>query len=289
MADSTSVAMITVPKQTTMSNGTLLPSFDGCSWLCLDTYKIDSQTAISKGDTGISATKQQWTFRFLMPENFSESIQHTWSDYSSFTSDFASRFVPLAQKVSGAVQGVSNLLSSSSLTSSNTTASQTTDILGTSEGTSVMRFDTALVYQTSQRRRYMFELHFADLGDPYYDVVYPIKMLEYLSSAEVESGFAQITRPYVFQVYTAPSRFLYLRYAALESILPTYQGPYRNGYPSYANVQLTFVELDPLYNTQFDTELNGTSDTTSSSTTSSTVETYVYSNGSTSTITQTNN
>ena len=264
MADDTisGETSIEIPKQSKTSGATLLPSFEGCSYLNLETYKIDSQKSSQKGSTGIDATKQAYTFKFLLPENFQENIQHTWSDYTGIMSAIAQRVIPAVQTAGGGISIVGNTLKNGV----GNNAQAATGIFQTSESAVTMRFDAALTYQTSARRRYMFELHFADCGDPYKDVVYPIKLLEWLSSAATEAGFAQITRPYIFRVYTTPVKFLYLRYAALESILPNYSGPYRNGYPTSASVQLSFVELDPLYKEQIKNEITGGVSSTSTST-----------------------
>lgn len=258
---------IQIPKQRKYVKGTILPSFTGCSYLHMETYSIDTQRAADKGSAGITTTQQAWNFKFLVPENFQESIQHSWADYSSFTSQFANRFLPLLQNVAGAYTGATNILKDGSMSSGSTNFLQGSDSLSTAEGAVSMRFDAALTYQTSQRRRYMFELHFADCGDPYEDVVYPIKLLEWLSSASINSGFAQITRPYIFRVYTNPVKFLYMKYCALESVLPNYSAPYRNGYPTSASVQLSFVELAPLYKDQFKSEITGNTSSSSSTVT----------------------
>ena len=253
---------IQIPKQRRYIKGTILPAFTGCSYLNFETYSIDTQKAADKGSAGITTTQQPWTFKFLVPENFQESIQHSWADYSSWTSQFANRFIPMLNSANGLYSFGTNALKDASMSNGAINYKQQSDLLGTSEGALSLRFDAALTYQTSQRRRYMFELHFADCGDPYEDVVYPIKLLEWLSSASILSGFAQITRPYIFRVYTNPVKFLYMKYCALEAVLPNYSAPYRNGYPTSASVQLSFVELAPLYKDQFKSELTGENSST---------------------------
>ena len=253
---------IQIPKQRRYIKGTILPAFTGCSFLNFETYSIDTQRASDKGSAGITTTQQPWNFKFLVPENFQESIQHSWADYSSWTSKFANWFIPTIQSVAGVYTSATNTLKDASMANNSMSATQLGTSAQTSEGAISMRFDAALTYQTSQRRRYMFELHFADCGDPYEDVVYPIKLLEWLSSASVNGGFAQITRPYIFRVYTNPVKFLYMKYCALESILPNFSAPYRNGYPTSASVQLSFVELAPLYKDQFKNELTGENSST---------------------------
>jgi len=62
-----------------------------------------------------------------------------------------------------------------------------------------------------------------------------------------------IQLPYIFTLETEPAKeLLFVKYAALDKITPTYFGPYIDGYPMKATLELGFTDLSPLYRSSFE-------------------------------------
>jgi hypothetical protein len=49
---------------------------------------------------------------------------------------------------------------------------------------------------------------------------------------------------------SGPNRIISLRAAALQSVQPTYQLPYIDGYPSKCDLTLNFIDVNPLNRTE---------------------------------------
>lgn len=286
---SSSGGVIQIPRSNVKGNkGTLTPDFTKFTWLKMDVYSIDKQNALPKGSAVLEGTSCEVTFKFLLPMKVMEAIQHQWGEYNSILSGagrFYTEFMKNANEIGSiasntlaygknGINAIQNGIKSKNI---GNLLSSGTDFLASTANVYNMRMDSALTYQNSARRRYNMEFEFADLGDPKNDILFPIKSLEYLSSAGLKQGFGEIVRPYVFKIYSYPVNWLNVRWAALESALPTYEGPYRNGYPTKASLQLTFVDISPLFREAISLELYGdnsneiiTDTSTSSSSTSST-------------------
>ena len=66
------------------------------------------------------------------------------------------------------------------------------------------------------------------------------------------AGIMSLRLPYIFTIESTPLKeLLYVKYAALDKVTPTYYGPYIDGCPMRATVELGFTDLEPLYRSSF--------------------------------------
>ena len=230
---------------------------DGCLWIEIQAQRLISQTVNASGKPNVG--DQIEVFRFLAPDSIIEHLGHTWAGYESLYSR-ASQTLALASKTGSEVKiignagitGIKAITKPSSIKqklASMATAAGKTNVAQT-------RIDTPLSYQDSDRRKYDFEFQLVDEGDTYNNVVFPVKKLEQYSCPGFRNGVA-IDLPYVFKISSLPSssggkKLIDIGYSALTVVTGTYNGPYRNGFPTHATLSLSFEELQPLYRESFD-------------------------------------
>jgi hypothetical protein len=212
---------------------------DDTLWLRISASKF-SPNLISRGGVNTGQVDPSKIFEFLMPQSFGYGYNHTWNDFNT---------------IAGAVREIKSEISKQSAALQQTTKNVTGNAL-IGEGISLgQKNDNMYIYENTERFTVQIELSFAIYDDAKRDVFDPIKTLMELSSPKVSSLDAMGTSiefPYVFDVgvYTGkgkPSELLQLKDAAMNSILPTWNGPYVRGYPSSATVQITFTDIYPVY------------------------------------------
>ena len=71
--------------------------------------------------------------------------------------------------------------------------------------------------------------------------------MKYSSPDLINESGIKIEFPYMWEIKTLPIDFINYPTCALTGVQPTWNSPYINGYPSSCNLQLTFVDLSPLY------------------------------------------
>jgi len=232
----------------------------GSLWIVLDVFKLPDSSVcrIEKNiNSGDLTTKTQ--FAFLAPNSIIEAIGHTWDSYETILS-MAQQKVKQGKtfvKKGGQIfktgkDVVKSFGSSENIDSAMTNVRQGMGV----ESPVKYKVDTPLVYQDSNRRKYDFEFNLIDEGDPGCDIMMPIRKLEEYSSAQAIRDAAagptgKINFPYVFRISSFPSDMIKVKYAALEMITATYNGPYKWGYPTSATLQLSFVDLEPTYSSTF--------------------------------------
>ena len=163
------------------------------------------------------------TYSFLAPKDFQENINHTWEPLENISAT-------IAQKKASAATIVQ-------------------------QGTNVFKVDTPTLYKDSQRRTvsFLFNLVYTGKYGPFKEVVEPIKNFMKWSTPILPETIidTRVEVPYVFQVRTktgegVPVNIINISAAALTSIQPTYSGPFIDGYPSKAELTLTFTDIEPL-------------------------------------------
>lgn len=123
---------------------------------------------------------------------------------------------------------------------------------------SFYKYDSPQMYKDSPKPVYNFMFSLGDTGDNEYDILLPIQMLRYLSSAskptigeEYEKDLIKIEFPYICEVNTVWGNkavpIINMKYAAITSLQIQYNGPYRNGIPTKADITLSLSSLMPLY------------------------------------------
>lgn len=229
----------------------------GALWIVMDAFQLPdiAMGRIEKNiEEGYSVKSR---FVFMAPNSIIETIGHTWDSYETISSKIQEK-AKLVKTVKEKVEplrqagerGTEALLS----------AESARDVINrtigsvTGEAPVKHKIDTPLVYQDSERRKYDLEFNLIDEGDPGYDIVMPIRKLEEYSSAQYVYGAdvsGAINFPYVFRISTFPSDLIKVKYAVLIAITATYNGPYRYGYPTSANLSLSFTDLEPTSNSTF--------------------------------------
>lgn len=212
-------------------------------WLNLKVKKLEKQTyhARDKGGIITGATNID-EMSFLMPIEFTETLNHDWEEHQNWAS-------AIAEKVKLAAQAGSDVYAATRLMKNYETALKSTNV-------AKIKPDTPLVYRGSGRREIPIDLQLADQGDIEYDVMEPINRLREYSSAMNSGNLFTIEFPHIFELSTVTGTgksvdIITMKYAALRSVQPGFRGPYRSGYPSRCELTLTFVDMEPVYRDTF--------------------------------------
>jgi len=255
----------------------------------LTAYKFLNLSANSRNRMGkkIERDPQHYTYilYFIAPNEIQEPISHTWEAYDSLASRLADK-AGFVNKIEQELKGIKNSALKTELVKGLKTAmgsgmKETADAaykaiakaaknpaasidsftrLGMNANVSTNRVDSPLVYKNSSRRLYdfIFQL-FTDKSDyAISDIVYPVRLLQYLSTPGIPDSpytknaksIAEVTPPYVFSIQSVydggiDTDFINIDTMVLKNVQATYRGPYPNGYPISAELHLTFEELDP--------------------------------------------
>ena len=229
---------------------------DGCLWIEIQAQRLISQTVNANGEPNVSSKMEM--FRFLAPDSIIEHLGHTWAGYESLYSRASQAGATAIKGINeGAIIGNAGVSLIKAITNTSSIKQKLASMATAAGKTNVTqtRIDTPLSYQDSDRRKYDFEFQLVDEGDTYNNVVFPVKKLEQYSCPGFRNGVA-IDLPYVFKIRSFPNHggksLIDIGYSALTVVTGTYNGPYRNGFPTHATLSLSFEELQPLYRESFD-------------------------------------
>jgi len=236
---------------------------NGSVWISMTPKKILDQ--FSKGAGTVAVQEINTDFLFLAPLNLNENIVHHWEAYESVASRLAQK-VRSAVKLGSEVRGMANVFGSEANLADavkNTFSSATAD-----EGTSIEQYvnkvykavpgtrippikvDTPLYYTNSDRRQIVFEFQLFSESVPGTSpediLIKPVQELMKYSSPDLISDI-NIEFPYMWSIETYPKAFIKYTTCALVGVQPTWNSPYVNGLPSSVNLQLTFMDMSPLY------------------------------------------
>jgi len=239
------------------------PKKNGSVWIHMKPRKIIDQ--FSKGAGTISTTELNTEFVFLAPLNLNENIVHQWEAYESVASRLAQK-IRSGVKLGAEVAAMSNVFGNAADLADSAKNIFSKNSL--SEGAAVETFvnkaykvapnsrvpnikvDTPLYYTNSDRRQIVFEFvlfqeNIQGTSDESI-LIKPIQELMKFSSPDLKSDI-NIDFPYMWDIRTRPKEFIKYTTCALVGVQPTWNSPYINGYPSSVNLQLTFMDLSPLY------------------------------------------
>jgi len=260
-------------------------NFVDALWIHIQPKVLLSQTKAARGENATRSSKDFIKpdgsvatlplFKFLAPVEIQEAIIHDWQSYESIVTrllqkgvDLHRTFSDINTTVRPAYREGEKLLKKALKSVKGVTAGDVkTGLSNVVRGMTTAtvprnKLDTPLVYQDSTRRTYTFTFYLVDEGNSFKDVVFPVKQLEYLSAPGYGAPgqeFIGFSPPHIFEVSTFPStKFINIRNAALTSVQPIYRQPYRDGYPSMCELNLTFTEIEPLYKRQIERGQRGT-------------------------------
>lgn len=233
---------------------------DGNVWISMKPKKILDQT--TKGAGTYSTDKIPVEFLFMAPLALNESIAHHWEAYESVSSRLAQKarsLVKLANEGKALVSITKNFNERQKAKESEAPKkiSSVEDFIATGYGLvpgskiPKIKVDTPLYYVNSDRRQLIFEFQLFNEAKNKRATDFllaPIQDLMKFSSPDlINEGGIQIEFPYMWEVKTLPIPFINYSTCALTAVQPTWNSPYVNGYPISCNLQLTFVDLSPLY------------------------------------------
>ena len=241
-------------------------------WLHLQTKKVITNLQVANPNATIPTTPGDDSFQLLMPDNFGISLTHTWEPYDSISSRLAetiAKYYKAGKQITGIVKAGLGAESYSK-----TLNQFATNNLG--EPVINVRADSPLIYKNSQPLQYNLSLTYVAHASGDSKILYDItKALMRASSPTRGTQGGQpanniwIEPPLLFEVRAVAGSSiggsvipLFLQYAALIQVQPTYYGPYINGGPLKLDLILTFQDITPLFSNTFEA---GTSVTTTSS------------------------
>lgn len=203
-------------------------------WILVKPLKVTYQNSANSRSGNISAIEISDEINelvFLAPMTFSEDTVHTWENYDSMGTRILGKGKSISKsinEVTGGIEGAVNGRIGSNVVTK--------------------KLDTPIAFSDSNRRFYTFVFQLIDEGNPEENVFEPVRLLQKWSSAEMGNNLIDFQMPYVFTLKSLnQSKMIYVKYAALESVQPTYLGPYRKGYPTKCELSVTFKDIEPLY------------------------------------------
>lgn len=214
-------------------------------WLWITPRKLSYSDVNSprnaRGYDAITTESAGPSYKMLMPTSYSTSQNHEWDKFESV----GTKFSELATEVTHATHNVTGLHASSA------------------------KADAPIYYKDSARREWTFEFQFIVHSNPYYDVWLPIQEFLRMSAPKNTNGAAfgvvgqiGIEIPFLFQLQTKTGSgrnvpVLSVEEACITSIQPKYEQPYINGYPSKAELTITFKDMNVLYKDSYKTNDEG--------------------------------
>ncbi len=203
-------------------------------WIRIMFKKVTNMTMNTKGGASNITTEliKDAEMRLLAPMDIQENISHTWEN----AENMISRFNELIASGKKAVTETGTVIGESKNGIQNINIIKQHGI----------KVDHPLVYKESTPREYSMLFQFADQGDTKSDVFDPVNTFRKYSSASIKSDF-NIEFPYVCSFQSENSDLININNAAIVGIQPQYYGPYRDGYPTKCDLQLTVRDLSPLY------------------------------------------
>ncbi len=263
-------------------------NFIDALWFELKPLRLTKQTKAARGANAIQTSDKAQsgsiaalqaqntgkpsfpTFKFLAPNEIQEMLNHDWSPFESIVTRLLQKGVDLTRLFSDVKTVVDpTVLEFKKLLTTDlkdiSVASikrQLHNVVAGMTASNVPRakLDTPLVYQDSNRRVYTLAFNLVDEGNSYKDVVWPVQQLAKYAAPQYSDGDQiKFDPPFVFEVTTVPgTKFIKMKHAALTSIQPIYRQPYRDGYPTSCELNLTFTEIEPHYRRIWEDQGKGT-------------------------------
>lgn len=238
---------------------------NNATWIKMRARKIVDQLSSGRGGQ-IAGGEDGATFLFLAPPSFGENIGHTWSAYDSIQTRIAEKAIQAAKLGRDAVSlvegakgflgegGDDKIKSLFSTTGSKNYGTALESVVrkayNSTAGHSVpkIKVDKPLIYTDSQRRQLILQFELVAETNPKNDILDVIQDLMKYSSAGISSkSNIDIEFPYFFEVTTVPGEAINYKTCALQTVQPTWNPPWRNGFPGSCSLQLSFQDISPLF------------------------------------------
>ena len=225
-------------------------------WIKLSAREFKSQKGYARTSNYIQKGAVLGSWKLLAPTEIAEDVGHEWNEYESIGSKVAGKIGKTTQAIKETTGIAKSTLDIDPMKGSSTVGKAKNIAMGlarAASGVSVADYkvDSAMVYQGSKRRIYGLTFQFALTSSSkttYNSVFEPIRELEKLSCASIEEGsLVGINFPAVFRVTTQPGGIIKINNAILTAVQPTWKAPYIGGYPSMCQLQISIMDLEPLY------------------------------------------
>jgi hypothetical protein len=226
---------------------------DTAMWIHMDAMVITMQSAMGRG--WLTADPVGLSWEYLAAREVVESTAHTWTDYESIMGRMAQLGAELNKGAREVGKGalVTASAVAGGMMSLESTVRQRVAADFPKLAVYNYRVDAPLYYKESERRKFDLVFNLVEEGSPYTDIIQPVRLLQKCSAPQSQGILWGIKPPYIFNVYSTPNKtFLYLRYAALTQVNMIWKDPYYNGLPTGCELQLTFVDMTPLFDDSFD-------------------------------------
>jgi len=260
-----------------MLDYTIPPSWENIKkdllWVEFKAYKIQKMKGFvpntkNPDDTCIGSIIGKW--KFLAPMEIMEDVTHSWEEIETIHSRVASKAVSwkktyneLGQIGKSVVSDLDNWKAQPSDSISTGTSLSQLALNATKIGIEPYKMDLPITYMNSNRLTYSMTFSLALLPDKTSagkalseltkkGIFEPVRELEKLSCAIMESEFVKISFPAVFSIKTVGSDLINIPRAAITSVQPTWKGPFVGGYPMSCELQVTFINMLPLYSNNFE-------------------------------------
>ena len=258
------------------------------SWIKFEGFAIGNMTDNTWNFDGKDKSKQKslvkgsqmvnYRLHFLMPREIMETLQHTYAAYDTFGGKIAEKYAQLGGIVWKQLQGIAKpfggvttkgfidevikILKSGGVGQAlvDKAAEIANKLVGQSD-VHFYKYDAPIVYKGSERRTYEFVFYLTAINNRYDDVVFPVKLLQYLSSPTKDNvagdtkntmANTMIKPPFFFSIESEPNdHFLSIPRAVIRAVNPVFKGPWVNGYPTYCELRLSITEIDPLFDDVF--------------------------------------
>lgn len=199
----------------------------------LTPFEVANQSSSEARSHGIKLGKPYKPLIFLMPQSFSTTINHDWSGADQLGTRGMQKVSKVVKSYKDAINTTANIMKEGNLGRIIT-----------------QKYDVPVTYKDSNRRALTLLFVLANQGNAKTDVFKPVRLLEEYSCA-TKTGNLDFRMPCLFKVETIGSPLIYIEVAAIQSVQPTYFGPYQNGNPSKCELTVDFKEVTPLYRSSF--------------------------------------
>jgi hypothetical protein len=236
---------------------------NGAVWISMKPKKILDQFSKAQGD--IATERLQEEFKFLAPLTLNENIVHHWEAYESVASRLAQKMrslvklgsegaalVGVYENAANIADNIKNTFKQRGGSAGKAIENIVGDVYSGIPGSRIpkIKIDTPLYYANSDRRQIIFEFNLFHENIPNSSpedvLVKPIKKLMKYSSPDLKSDI-NIEFPFMWEIKTVPVPFINYTTCALVGVQPTWNSPYVDHVPSSVNLQLTFLDMSPLY------------------------------------------
>lgn len=223
--------------------------FEDALWIKITPKQLSNVN--TSGRAGTMFMKSVGTsFQFLAPLDLIEVHNHQWEAYDSFHSRLLEKIRAIHTGVdqfsqigtqtwdevkrlwnAGFTAGIMGRIEKAAINATNVTAPKA-------------KIDTPLVYTNSARRTWDWQFTLCDVEPS--TVLEAVQLLQsYAAPSSVDE--IKIEFPYLFTLETIPEGVIKCQYAAITSVQPTFHGPYIEGKPLWCELNLSFMDMSPLY------------------------------------------